>query len=154
MAYGKLRTRGWTFKAEGVYGQNLHHLTMLGGYGVERVADPVLLTRSYIPFDTLSLWAEAHTNGARWQGGRVRRPTPGTWARAGRSRAPATAGAPISATFSGSRRASSSIPGKLRLAAEAELTSAAYGAPDAQGRVRDATRAANVRLLLATYYFF
>ena len=40
------------------------------------------------------------------------------------------------------------------MAAEAELTSAAYGTPDARGRVRGATRTTNLRLLLATYYFF
>jgi hypothetical protein len=38
-------------------------------------------------------------------------------------------------------------------AAEAELTSAAYGTPDARGKIRGTTRTANVRLLLATYYF-
>ena len=40
MAYGKLRTRGWTFKAEAVYGQNLRHLTMIGGYGVSGSPTP------------------------------------------------------------------------------------------------------------------
>ncbi len=153
MAYGKLRTRGWTFKAEGVYGQNLHHLTMLGGYGVERVADPVLLTRDYIPFETLSLWAEAHTNGTRWQGGVF-----GAYAR--NMGAPRTLAGPSYGRGTDIRDLFRISPrlvfnsGKLRLAAEAELTSAAYGTPDAQGRVRGATRAANVRLLLATYYFF
>jgi hypothetical protein len=54
----------WTIKAEAVYGQNLHHLTMLGGYGVDGIADPVRKTQEYSPLDTLSFWAEAHTNGA------------------------------------------------------------------------------------------
>lgn len=153
MAYGKLRTRDWTFKAEGVYGQNLSHLTMIGGYGVERVTDPVLLTRDYAPLETLSMWAEAHTNGARWQGGVF-----GAYARnLGASRALAGPsygrGTDIRDLFRVAPRLVFNS-GKLRLAAEAELTSAAFGAPDARGRVRDAKRTANIRLLLATYYFF
>jgi hypothetical protein len=56
MAYGKRRMPKRTIKAEGVYGQNLHHLTMLGGYAVERVADPVRRTQEYAPLDTVSFW--------------------------------------------------------------------------------------------------
>ncbi len=153
MAYGKLRTRGWTFKAEGVYGQNLSHLTMIGGYGVERIADPVLMTRDYVPLETFSAWAEAHTNGALWQGGVF-----GAFAR--NLGASGTLAGPSYGRGTDIHDLIRVAPrlvynsGKLRLAAEAELTSAAYGTPDARGRVRGATRTTNLRLLLATYYFF
>jgi len=36
-------------------GQNLHHLTMLGGYAVRDVLDPVRLDWSYTPIETISL---------------------------------------------------------------------------------------------------
>ncbi len=153
MAYGKLRTRGWTFKAEGVYGQNLSHLTMIGGYGVERVADPVLMTRDYAPLETLSFWAEAHTNGTRWHGGLFAAYAGNLGA--GRALAGPSygRGTDIHDLFRVAPRLVYNS-GKLRLAAEAEMTSAAYGTPDARGRVRGATRTSNLRLLLATYYFF
>jgi hypothetical protein len=153
MAYGKRRMPGWTIKAESVYGQNLHHLTMLGGYGVERVTDPVRRTQKYTPLDTLSFWAEAHTNSARWQAGLF-----GGYARNLGSRhvltGPAYArGGNIRNVFRVSPRLIFNSA-KLRLAAEVELTSAGYGTPDAKGKVRDARVVSNVRLLLATYYFF
>ena len=153
MAYGKVRTRGWTLKAEGVYGQNLSHLTMIGGYGVERVVDPLLMTRDYAPLETLSLWAEAQTNGPRWQAGVF-----GAYARnLGAAR---TLAGPIYGRGTDIRDLYRIAPrilfnsGALRLAAEVEATSAAFGAPDARGVVGGATRATNLRLLLATYYFF
>jgi hypothetical protein len=153
MAYGKRRMSGWTIKAEGVYGQNLHHLTMLGGYGVERISDPVRRTQEYAPLRTLSFWAELHTNGARWQAGLF-----GGYARNLGSchilTGPAYArGANLRDVIRISPRLVFNSA-KLRLAAEAELTSAGYGTPDAKGKVRDARTVSNVRLLLATYYFF
>lgn len=153
MAYVKRRIPGWTFKAEVVYGQNLHHLTMIGGYGVSDVTDQVSRTQRYTPLETISVWAEVHSNGARWQTGVF-----GGYARNLGSDRPImgpsySRGANIRDLYRISPRLVYNS-GKLRLAAEAELTSAAYGAPDAQGRVRGATRVANIRLLLATYYFF
>lgn len=153
MAYGKLRTRRWTLKAEAVLGQNLHHLTMLGGYGVEGVADPVTRAQAYLPLETLSAWAEAHTNGARWQAGLFGGYTRSLGARR------ALAG-PLYGRGTDIRDLMRIAPrvvrnaGKLRLAAEAEWTSAAFGTPDDRGRVRSAARTGNVRLLLAAYYFF
>jgi len=146
MAYGKLRTRGWTLKAEGVWGQNLHHLTMLGGYGVERVLDPVVRDQAYLPLETLSVWAEAHSNGAKWQGGLF-----GGYSRNLGARRPLAG--PLYGRGTDIRDVVRVAPrlvrnaGKLRLAAEAEWTSAAYGVPDARGRVRSASRTANARLL-------
>jgi len=44
--------------------------------------------------------------------------------------------------------------GKVRLAQEVELTSAAYGPRDIQGRVNPDRTVTNLRLLFAAYYFF
>jgi hypothetical protein len=153
MAWFKRRARGWTLKAEAVYGQNLHHLTMLGGYAVEAITDPVLKTRSYLPLDTLSAWTEIQTNGTRWQAGVF-----GGYARnMGARRAFAGAVYGRGTDIRDLVRVSPRLvynAGKLRLAVETELTSAAYGTPDSRGKVKDAHRVANARLLVATYYFF
>lgn len=153
MAYVKRRMPGWTLKAEVVYGQNLHHLTMIGGYGVNEITDRVSKTQRYTPLDTISAWAEIQSNGTRWQTGIF-----GGYARNLGSTRPIIGqsygrGVNIRDLYRISPRLIYNA-GKLRLAAEAELTSAAYGTPDARGKVGAATRAANVRLLLATYYFF
>ena len=44
--------------------------------------------------------------------------------------------------------------GQVRFAAEVEATAAAYGLPDAFGKVRDGHRVTNVRFLLGVYHFF
>jgi len=44
-------------------------VTEAGFKADESVADPVRRTQEYAPLDTLSFWAEAHTNGPRWQAG-------------------------------------------------------------------------------------
>ena len=153
MGYLKRRMPGWTFKAEAVYGQNLHHLTMIGGYGVEAVTDPILKTQSYAPLDTFSAWAEIHTNGTRWQAGLF-----GGCARNLGSRSPITGpsysrGGNIRDLYRISPRLVFNA-GKLRLAAEAEWTSAGYGTPDLYGKVKNVHRVDNARILLATYYYF
>jgi hypothetical protein len=153
MAYFKRRMPGLTIKAEAVYGQNLHHLTMIGGYGIEALTDPVLKTQSYTPLDTFSSWAEVHTNGTRWQTGVF-----AGYSRNLGSRHPITG---PSYSRGGNIRDLCRISprlvlntGKLRLAAEAEWTSAAYGTPDLHGKVKNVHRVGNARILLATYYFF
>lgn len=153
MAYGKLRTRSWTLKAEAVLGQNLHHLTMLGGYGVEGVSDPVARTQAYLPLETLSAWAEAHTNGPRWQAGLFGGYTRNLGARRALPGPLYGRGTDIRDLLRIAPRIVRNA-GKLRLAAEAEWTSAAFGTPDDRGRVRSTARTGNVRLLLAAYYFF
>jgi len=153
MAFFKRRWPKWTWKAEAVWGENLHHLTMLGGYGVEGVVDPVRLDWAYTPIAALSLWTEIMTNGATWQTGvfagyskNLGSPheiTGATYAR----------GADIDELYRLSPRLVYNV-GKMRFAGEIELTGASYGTPDAFGEVRNAAFVRNLRLLLAAYYFF
>lgn len=153
MAFVKQKWAKWTWKAEAVWGQNLHHLTMLGGYGVREVLDPVRLDWSYTPVATLSAWTELMTNGGPWQTGLF----------AGYSKNLGSAHEITGAVFSRGPnidelyRLSPRLlynAGKVRLAGEVELTAASYGAPDAFGKVRGARFVRNVRLLLAAFYFF
>jgi hypothetical protein len=153
MAFFKRRWPKWTWKAEASWGENLHHLTLLGGYGVEGVVDPVRLDWAYTPIAALSLWTEIMTNGATWQTGvfagyskNLGSPheiTGATYAR----------GADIDELYRLSPRLVCNV-GKMRFAGEIELTGASYGTPDAFGEVRNAAFVRNLRLLLAAYYFF
>ncbi|MCK7491978.1 MAG: hypothetical protein MZW92_10210 [Comamonadaceae bacterium] len=107
MAFFKQKWAKWTWKAEAVWGQNLHHLTMLGGYAVRDVVDEVRLDWAYTPTDTLSFWTEIMTNGAPLADRASSPGTPRTWARPTRSPARTTPAASTSTSSTGSRRASS-----------------------------------------------
>ena len=153
MGFFKQRWPKWTWKAEAVWGQNLHHLTMLGGYAVRGVLDAARLDWSYTPIATLSLWTEIMTNGTAWQTGlfagyarNLGSPHEITGTSYGR-------GTDIGELYRLSPRIVYNV-GKMRFAGEVELTAASYGTPDAFGKVRDASCVRNVRLLLAAYYFF
>jgi hypothetical protein len=67
MVFMKMKMSDYTFKFQGVYGQNLFDLTMLGGYGVKTVSDTTRNTVTYTPFNTLALWTEGIWNTGRWQ---------------------------------------------------------------------------------------
>lgn len=153
MAFFKQRWAKWTWKAEAVWGQNLHHLTMLGGYGVRGVVDEVRQDWAYTPTETLSAWSEIMTNGASWQTGlfagyskSLGAPDPITGAIYAR-------GPDIGEVYRLSPRLLYNA-GKMRFAGEVELTAASYGTTGAYGKVADAAFVRNVRVLFAAYYFF
>ncbi len=153
MAFIKQRWPKWSWKAEAVWGQNLHHLTMLGGYAVRDVVDETRADWSYTPIATISLWTEVQTTGAPWQTGlfagyakNLGSPHEITGANYAR-------GFNIDELYRLSPRLVYNV-GKMRFAGEVELTAASYGTPDLYGKVRDARFVRNLRLLLAAYYFF
>jgi hypothetical protein len=154
MAFVKQKRPKWTWKAEAIWGQNLHHLTMLGGYAVRGVVDAVRQDWAYTPIATLSLWTELMTNGAPWQTGLFA----GYSKNLGSSHEIAGAsygrGFNIDELYRLSPRLLYNVGNKIRFAGEVELTAASYGAPDLFGKVRDARFVRNLRLLLAAYYFF
>lgn len=57
MAFGKLKFDNVTFKLEGVYGNNLTALTMLGGYAVKSI-DSNTNIETYTPVNVFTGWAE------------------------------------------------------------------------------------------------
>ncbi len=153
MAYFKRRGPRWTWKAEAVWGQNLHHLTMLGGYAVRGTVDPVREVLAYTPLATVSAWTEVMTAGAPWQAGLFA----GYARNLGSPRPIDGAGYARSLDIDELCRLSPRLvysTGPLRFAGEVELTAASYGAPDLYGKVRGARFVGNLRLLLAAYYFF
>jgi hypothetical protein len=154
MAYFKRKGQKWTFKAEGIYGSNLHHLTMIGGYAVRDVLQiPESDVWTYAPTNTLSLWTEAMTTGERWQTGVFA----GYSKNLGARRAIVNPGFERAANIDQLYRISPRLiynVGKIRFAGETELTGASYGTPDGFGKVRGAKFVTNLRLLFAAYYFF
>jgi hypothetical protein len=153
MVYLRHKSQAFTLKAETVYGEDLHHLTMLGGYGVSGITDVARGIEAYAPLRTMSSWVEIQTNGEKLQAGLF----------AGQAK---NLGAAVDLRGPAWGRATNVDEvlrvaprlvynaGKLRLAAEVEWTSAGYGTPDARGKVVDAERVTNLRCLGAVYYFF
>lgn len=152
-AFGRLKTRPVTIKAEGVYGGNLHHLTMLGGYAVSEIIDPVTAQRDYSPINTAAGWIDIQTNGEKWQAGLFSGYTKNLGAKGEIS-------GPIYSRVETMDHLVRIAPrfvfnaGKIRLAQEIELTSAAYGAVESRARVNGLRTVTNLRLLAAVYYFF
>jgi len=154
MAYFKQKWPKWTFKAEGVYGSNLHHLTMSGGYAVRDVPQiPESDFWTYAPTNTLSVWTEAQTTGERWQTGIFAGYSKNLGARQDIVSPAFARGPNIDQLYRISPRLIYNA-GKIRFAGETELTGASYGIPDALGKARGAKFIANLRLLFAAYYFF
>jgi hypothetical protein len=58
MAFMKYKTPSISFKIQGVYGQNLYDLTMLGGYAVSAVIDTAKNTVNYTTVNNYSVWSE------------------------------------------------------------------------------------------------
>ena len=58
MAFMKYKTPSFTFKIQGVYGQNLYDLTMLGGYAVSSVIDTAKNAVKYTTVNNYSVWSE------------------------------------------------------------------------------------------------
>ena len=68
-AFAKLTTNSVIVKVEGIYGENLSHLIMLGGYGAS--LDDIIAGEndySYVNLKTLSLWSEVITNFEKLNG--------------------------------------------------------------------------------------
>lgn len=151
--YGKITTRCLTLKTEVVYGGNLHHLTMLGGYAVREISDPLLRTRIYAPINTGSVWVEIQTNGEKWQAGLFSGYSKNFGANHGLTGPIYSRGDNLARVFRLAPRFIYSA-GKVRLAQEIELTSAAYGTVDLRGKVTPSRTLNNLRFLAAVYYFF
>jgi hypothetical protein len=63
-AYLKYKTSAFTIKLQGIYGQNLFDLTMMGGFAIKSVADTSTNKVQYTSLNTLSSWTEFIYNTA------------------------------------------------------------------------------------------
>jgi hypothetical protein len=151
--YAKLKLKNVTMKAGGEYGENNYSYTMVGGYAVRSITDPLKGFMDYTNIRSLAIWGEVHTNGTKWQ--------PGIFAAYSRNlgsqdvlTGPAYArGTNIDYLYRISPRMILNIQ-KLRIAAEVEYTATAYGRVTAYGYAADSKEIANLRLLIGVYYFF
>lgn len=63
-AFAKYKTADFSVKGQGVYGQNIFDLLMLGGYAVHEISNDTTNKVNYTPFNTLSVWTEGtYTTG-------------------------------------------------------------------------------------------
>lgn len=150
IAYAKINSGDFALKFEGIYGQNLTDLVMLGGYAVYEKSE-VTGIEKYINLNTYSLWSEliygkdiqfAFFCGYTKNNGAEKTVT-ASYAR----------GFNIDYIYRISPRVIINS-GKFRIAAEIELTTAAYGKPDNKGKVTGSKEISNLRLLSGVYIFF
>jgi hypothetical protein len=152
MAFCKVKLNPVTIKVEGIYGQNLTDLLMIGGYAVTDT-DPVTGKRDYAPTNTMSTWIDVHTNGKKIQAGLFG----GFSQNMGTDEDITGSIYGLGTNIESILRISPRVifnSGSARFAGELEYTSAAFGTPDANGIPDDPTSVANLRFLLGVYYFF
>ncbi|MBI5403323.1 MAG: hypothetical protein HY959_07960 [Ignavibacteriae bacterium] len=154
--YAKINLDPVTIKLEGIYGKNLANLFMLGGYAVKSMDSAKYET--YTPVNVFSLWGDI-SGGKEIEIGLFGGYTKNLGADdnvlgVGSSNYFAR-GTNINALFRLSPRIAFNS-GKVKLAFELEYTSAAYGTPNNlnKGKVENTTSVANVRGLMAFFYYF
>jgi hypothetical protein len=160
VAYMKLKFNNVTIKVEGVYAQNAFDLTMIGGYAVQSVSDPLTDSRIYTNLSTASGWLDIQTNGKKIQLGLF----------AGYTKNLGSADTILNVSAGPVFYARGSnidniyriapriifISGKMNVALEMEYTNATYGKANgnSKGGVTGGTAYANTRGLLAFIYKF
>jgi len=155
MAFSKLTTKPITAKLQVRYGENISDLLAISGFAATEIVDITTGELAYAPLKSMTFWAEVHSNGNPQVG-----IFGGLTSNNGLSET-ILATEPVYGRATTIRRLYRVAPriiyniAKLRLAAEVEYTSAAYGDNyDEYYIPADLTMASNLRVLLAVYYFF
>lgn len=155
MAFTKLTTGPVTIKLQGRYGENISDLLSISGFGVTEILDPLTGEQAYTPIQNMSFWGDVHTNGNP-QVGIFAGYTQNLGAKEDILDASLVYGfgMNIQSLYRVSPRIIYNV-GKVRLAAELEYTSAAYGEGwDLSYLPTTMTDAGNLRVLTAIYLFF
>jgi hypothetical protein len=151
-AFVMAKTKPLVLKMQWIYGQGLNDHIVMGGYGVSSI-DPLSDEHTYSPLNYLSGWINLQTTGKTWQGSLF---------------AGYTKGYGSDEVITGSVYARDSdieyvyrlapmlsyINGKLLLAVECEITTAAYGKTDSHYKVIDSSPVTNTRISFSAGYFF
>ena len=155
VAFMKFKLKPVTIKVEGVYAQNAYDLTMLGGYAVSKISDPLTDTREYTNLTTVSGWTEIQTNGKKFQFGLFTGYTKNMGAKDTITGTIYARGSNIDNVFRVAPRFVF-ISGKLNIALEIEHTIATYGKANgnSKGNVTGEKAVADTRALLAFIYKF
>jgi hypothetical protein len=150
-AYFKYFSGAFSWKFEGVLGQNNYDLLMLGGYAVKSV-DARTGREEYTNVKNLTFWTDLQYGkdlvlglfaGYTKNQGAEDKVVGKAYAR----------GTEIETVIRVSPRVQYTI-GKTRFAAEVEYTAAAYGTPDEKLVVSNTKTVSNIRLLFAAFYLF
>ncbi len=155
MAFSKLTTKPITAKLQVRYGENISDVLAISGFVATEVIDVTTGELAYAPLKSMTFWAEVHTNGNPQVGifGGLTSNN-GVSERIQTGEAVHGLGTTIRSLYRIAPRIIYNV-GKLRLAAELEYTSAAYGENyDEYYIPADLTNATNLRVLMAVYYFF
>jgi hypothetical protein len=150
IAYGKINLGDFSIKLEGIYGQNLTDLLMLGGYAVYEKSAATGVEK-YTSTKAYSVWSEII------YGKEVQFALFGGYTKNEGADKPVTTNYTRGFNIDYIYRVSPRIiinSGKFRIAGEVEYTSAAYGSPDPKGKVLNSKEISNLRLLGAVYLFF
>ena len=150
--YLKAQGKKLTFKMEGLYGQNTYDILGISSFALVSM-DPNTDLREYAALTNYSVWSEIHTNGKHVQFGLFGGYTKNLGA--GQAVLPTQYG--TRSTIDYIYRIAPRVlfnSGKMRFATEVEYTAAAFGTYGAEGSVENAVPVANLRVLVAAYYFF
>jgi len=160
MAFAKVALAPVTVKVEGIYGQNMTDLLMLGGYAVSDSSTAVHTNGdlkgfvSYTNINTMAVWLDIHTNGKKIQGGLFAGYTQNLGAENDVIGTDYARGSNIDYVYRVAPRIMFNS-GKVRFAVEPDYTVAAYATKrDAKLKATESEEVGNVRLLFAAYYFF
>jgi len=153
MVYLKAKFPVLTFKVAGIYAQDAHDLTMLGGYAVEKAVDTITGEFSYKPINVLSMWTDIHANKANWEFGLFLGYSKNLGTGTDVTKNYYARGNNIAYLYRIAPRVIYNA-GKFRIAPEIEYTVAGYGTTQTDGTVDDPKDIGNFRLLIGVYYFF
>jgi hypothetical protein len=147
--YVKYASKQFRITSEGVYGQNLADLMMLGGYGVSGI-DSVSGSETYTNLSAYSVWVDL-SFGSEVELGIF----------TGYSKNLGSDKPIVDKIYSRvdnmgeiiriSPRATYNL-GKIKIGIELELTQAKYGKPDNYGKVNDGEKVTNSRFLIGAFY--
>lgn len=151
LAYAKYNNGNFVMAVQGIYGQNLADLLMLGGYGVSGI-DTVTGKQTYSNMDVYSFWSDV-MYGKDLQAGLFFGYSKNLGSRKEILGNAFTRVSNIDNLMRISPRLQYTV-GKIKLGAEVEYTKAAYGKPDEHGKVSSSHKVANTRIILSTYYNF
>jgi hypothetical protein len=151
--FAKLKLPAVTLRMGGVYGGNCYAYSMIGGYAVKSVIDPVRGTVDYATISTASAWFDFKTNGTKLSAGFYTGYSKNLGAGTDVTGPYYSRGADIDYLYRVAPRLVLTL-NKFKFASELDYTVAAYGKTNGSGMVSDPKEVGNLRILLGVYYYF
>jgi hypothetical protein len=152
VVFFKAKLKMVTVKAQATFGQALNDHLMLGGFGVTGI-DSLTDHRTYKPLNYFSGWVGANTNGTRLQFALFAGYSKGFGAK-DQIIGPVYARDPDIAYCYRFAPMITYISGKFSVISEVEITTAAYGMPDATYKVQNSAEVGNLRATVTGVYNF